>query len=113
MKKILAELKAIALARPLDCLLWDGNTLELKPLVKIPKKSLAGIARIERNASGVKVIFHDKLKAIELLLKYENPSATAEENNLLEAILEATKGDLDLTEIQEMGGLYENGISLE
>lgn len=113
MKKILAELKAIALARPLDCLLWDGNTLELKALAEIPKKSLAGIARIERNSSGVKVIFHDKLKAIELLLKYESPSILAEENNLLEAIVNATKDDLNITDIQELGGFYENGISLE
>ena len=113
MKKILAELKAIALARPLDCLLWDGSTLELKPLADIPKKSLAGIARIERNSSGVKVVFHDKLKAIELLLKFERPELSAEENNLLEALLESTKEPFDFTELQELGGIYENGISLE
>lgn len=112
MKKILAELKAVALARPLDCLDWNDGKLELKELEKIPARSRAGIASIERNTTGVKVKFHDKLKACELLLRYGEGGSTNEQNNLLEAILSATRGGVDPTGIEEMESDFENGISI-
>lgn len=91
MKKIVAELRDIVLARPLDCLLWRDGKLELKELDNIPRRSRGAIARIERNTTGIKVVFHDKLKAAELLLRYNREQIPAEENNLLQVILESTK----------------------
>lgn len=94
MKKILKELRGIVLARPLDFLLWRDGKLELKELHDIPRRSRGAIARIERNTTGIKVVFHDKLKAAELLFKYEQMMTPAEENNLLDAILECTNQPL-------------------
>lgn len=95
MKKILAELKSIVLAKPLDFLLWRDGKLELKELKDIPRRSRGAVARIERNTTGIKVVFHDKLKAAELLLRYDRQQLPAEENNLLEAILESTSQTMD------------------
>ncbi len=95
MKKIINELRSIVLARPLDFLLWRDGKLELKELRDIPKKSRGAIARIERNTTGIKVVFHDKLKAAELLLRFNQSAMPAEENNLLEKILESTNQPCD------------------
>ena len=91
MKKIFAELRSIVLARPLDFLLWRDGKLELKELKDIPRRSRGAVVRIERNTTGIKVVFHDKLKAAELLLRYDKSHPAAEENNLLQAILDSTK----------------------
>lgn len=109
MKKILAELKDIVLARPLDVLQWNDGKLELKNIEAIPRRGRVAVARIERNTTGVKVVFHDKLKAAELLLRYDRCQLTAEDNNLLEAILESTgKPSADLFTIEELEEKEEN-----
>lgn len=110
MKKILAELRKIVLANPLDLLVWNDGKLELKSLNQIPAKSRGAVARIERNTTGVKVVFHDKLKAAELLLRYDQQQTAVEENNLLVAILNSTTGTVDTTDIDEMRVDDENGI---
>ena len=110
MKKILAELRGIVLSRPLDFLLWRDGKLELKELKDIPKRSRGAVARIERNTTGIKVVFHDKLKAAELLLRYDRGQTLAEKNNLLQAILESSNADVDLSDIYEMEDDYDNGI---
>ena len=94
MEKFISELKNIALARPLDFLNWNDGKLELKELNEIPRRSRGAIAKIERNATGVKVVFYDKLKAIELLLRLDQLQAPAEENNLLQAIVDSTRDRL-------------------
>lgn len=105
MKKILAELKRIVLAKPLDFLLWRDGKLELKELKDIPRRSRGAVARIERNTTGIKVVFHDKLKAAELLLRYDRQQLPAEDNNLLEAILESTnqpfEGQFTIEELED------------
>lgn len=113
MKKIINELKAIALARPLDCLEWQDGKLELKTLDKIPARSRVGIARIERNTTGIKVVFHDKLKAAELLLRTLGVPSESTDNNLLEKILEACSGPVDFSDIEELEDLYDNGVFIE
>ena len=110
MKKILAELRKIVLANPLDLLIWNDGKLELKPLEEIPAKAKAAIAKIERNTTGVKVVFHDKLKAAELLLRYDQQQSAAEENNLLVAILNSTADKIDISDLEEMGDNDDNGI---
>lgn len=110
-EKALAELQAVALARPADCLRWEDGKLELKD--KLPSKSAAAIASVERSSAGVKLRFHDKLKALELLLRYGAAGPGSEANNLLEALLEATKEPINTEDIPEMIGEEEqdeNGI---
>ena len=102
MKKVLAELRGIALARPLDFLLWRDGKLELKELKDIPKRSRGAVARIERNTTGIRVVFHDKLKAAELLLRYDQEQTPAEKNNLLQAMMESTNSQVDLSDIDEL-----------
>lgn len=113
MKKVLQELRNIALVRPLDFVTWTDGKLELKNLEDIPKKRSGAVARIERNTSGIRIVFHDKLKACELLLRFSDNGLPAEENNLLEAILESTRAPFGSTaEIDELEGVAEddNGI---
>lgn len=110
MKKVLAELRGIVLARPLDFLLWRDGKLELKELKDIPKRSRGAVARIERNTTGIRVVFHDKLKAAELLLRYDQEQTPAEKNNLLQAILESTNTQVDLSDIDELEDDNDNGI---
>ncbi len=102
MEKILKELRSIVLSRPLECLNWREGHLELKKLEDIPARAKAGIARIERNTTGIKVVFHDKLRAAELLLRYDPGKPKGEETNLLEAILEATAGEIDTDDLEEV-----------
>jgi hypothetical protein len=108
MEKILAELKAILFARPTDFLNWQDGKLELKDLADIPKKSRGAIAKIERSTTGVKVVFHDKLKAAELLLRFSQLQSPAEKNNLLEAIIDS----INIEKNGEESVNYDNGISL-
>lgn len=100
---IRAELRAIALARPVDCLRITDGVLELLPLGELPAAGAAGIASVELGPHGVKVRFYDKLKAIELLCSEEG--AAAPENNLLEVILAALQNEEVLED--------EDGVSFE
>ena len=107
---VLKELAAVAMARPADCLRWEDGKLELKE--EIPKESAAAISSIERSAAGVKLRFHDKLKALELLLQHSETAEAKAKNNLLEAILNAVRQPMDTDDIPEVeeGEDDENGI---
>lgn len=104
MSDVMSELEAIALARPTDLLKWEDGKLELAD--DLTGSSAAAIASIERSNAGVKVRFHDKLKAIEMLLLH-GAAGGDRRNNLLEAILRATAGELTA---EKKGGEDENGI---
>ena len=100
---ILQELAAIAFARVPDYMDSDGNLKgSLKPLQG------AAIASVEKSSTGVKVKFYDKMKALELLGKHfglfdgkENPD-DKEDNNLLEAILQATRQEVNTNDVSEL-----------
>ena len=109
MEEVMEELRAVAFARPADCLRWEDGKLELKK--RLPRKSAAGVACIERSSAGVKVKFHDKLKALQLLLEYGGTGGGGADNNLLAALLEATRRPFAPGEIDDIGELNDdNGI---
>ena len=101
-ERVLQELAAIAFARVPDYLDSDGNLKgSLKPLQR------AAIASVEKSSTGLKVKFYDKMKALELLGKYlglfdGNDIGENKENNLLEAILQATGQEVDTVEVSEL-----------
>ena len=91
-ERIVEELVAIGFARATDILdVKDGQTL-----LKEAADGTA-IANLETTPKGVKVKFYDKLKALELLGKhlgmFTGTGTEPDSNNLLEAILAATKGE--------------------
>lgn len=102
-EQVLQELAAIAFARVPDYMDGDGN---LKPGLK-PLQG-AAIASIEKGNAGVKVKFYDKMKALELLGKYfglfegKESQENKEDNNLLEAILQATRQEVDTGDVSEL-----------
>lgn len=105
-EEVLQELRAVGLSRPADCLCITDGRVELKPEA-LAQEAAAAIAYMECTDKGWKIKFYDKLKALEMLgdhfgLFREQPSRQQEECNLLEAIVEATKEDLQLGELSEL-----------
>lgn len=103
-EKVVEELVAIGFARATDFLtIRDGI-----PVLKDPSDPAAGaaIATLETGAKGVKVKFYDKLKALELLGKhlgmFAGTGQEMEQNNLLEAILLATREEVDTDDLPEV-----------
>lgn len=108
-ERILEELSIIAFARLSDYLSVGEKGLCIKHTEDLPPGCDAAISSIENSSSGMKVKFYDKMKALELLGKTmglfdggEPPASP--ENNLLEAILQSTDGDLDTGDVPELGG---------
>jgi len=101
-EKILEELAAIAFARVPDYMVQEDGQMHLREDLK--PRQRAAIASVE---SGGKVKFYDKMKALELLGKhfglFEAKGAQEDrENNLLEAILQATAQEVDTNDVSEL-----------
>ena len=102
-EQVLQELAAIAFARVPDYMDSEGNLkTELNPLQR------AAIASVEKGSTGVKVKFYDKMKALELLGKHfglfdgKEGQGEKEDNNLLEAILQATRQEVSTDDVSEL-----------
>ena len=114
-KRVAEELAAIGFARATDCMYIEGNTLMFKPDQEISAESGAAIASVERTASGLKVKFYDKLKALELLGKYmgmfdgTQENTKQESNNLLEAILATTREEVAVGGLPELQQTADSG----
>jgi phage terminase small subunit len=106
-EEILRELSCIGMAKVTDFLAVDDNALVIRSTAELDAEQSAAIAAVERTSTGIKVKFYDKLKALELLGKqyglFEGKNdGQKPKNNLLQAILESTKEDLDISDLSEL-----------
>ena len=106
-KRVVDELAAIGFARATDFLAVEDGTLVIRSTDELSKTDKAAIASVESTSNGIRLKLYDKMKALELLGKYMgifdgDGAQTDRENNLLEAILEATQEAVDTHDIPEL-----------
>lgn len=106
-KQVVDELAAIGFAKATDFVAVEDGTLVIRSTDELSKTDKAAIASVESTSNGIRLKLYDKMKALELLGKYmgifDGDGAQADrENNLLEAILEATQEAVDTHDIPEL-----------
>lgn len=106
-EEILRELQTLALARATDFLAVRNGAVDIKSTDELPPELTAAIASVEKTSTGLRVKFYDKLKALELPGKYlgffePGTGRGQTKNNLLQAILESTRGELSVRDIPEI-----------
>ena len=106
-KAVVDELAAIGFASATNFLWVSEGELTIRDTETLSKADRAAIASIERSSTGIKVKFYDKMKALELLGKYMGmfegkPEEEEVRSNLLEAILSATREEVETDDIPEI-----------
>lgn len=115
-EKIRRELTAIAFANTEDyCSVEEGQLL-FRDWQALSKEQLAAVASVEKSSTGLKLKLYDKMKALELLGKmlglFEGGLPRTEENNLLEAILSASREEVDTCDLPEIQQAADPGHDL-
>ena len=105
--KVVEDLAAIGFAKATNFLCVSDGELTIRATDTLSKSDQAAIASIERSSNGIRIKFYDKMKALELLGKYMGmfdgkPDEEDKRNNLLEAILSATREDVETDDIPEI-----------
>jgi len=116
-RAVLEELAAIGFANASDYLFVEDGVLTIRPTRQLPPGAGAAIASIERTSGGLKLKLYDKLRALELLGKHVglfdgSGSDQPQQNNLLDALLEATREEVDTRDIPEIQQTPEFGDDL-
>lgn len=70
MESIIEQLKRIVFTSPRDVVNVKNNVVVIEDTKDLPKGIWSSIKGIKEGKNGVEIEFHDKLKAIELLVKY-------------------------------------------
>lgn len=65
--RVLRELARIAFLDPREVLEWDAAGVTLKPSTRLRRREAAAVAEISQTAHGVRVKFHSKQSALELI----------------------------------------------
>ena len=106
-EKILQQLYAIATCNVADALQVKDGTLQVRDTCQLSHSQQQAIAAMEKTSGGIKIKFHDKLKALELLGKHMGLFESAvtlqsHDTGVVEALLNRTKGVLDIHDIPEL-----------
>lgn len=81
-KKIKKELEAIAFTRIADICTWNEDGI-LLPKKTIKGLNTAAIAEIKEDTKGMHIKLHSKLKALELLQKYQHTETQEKQEDSL------------------------------
>ena len=116
-KAVVDELAAIGFARATNFLCVSDGELTVRSTDSLSKQDQAAIASIEKTTGGIRLKFYDKMKALELLGKYlgmfeGKPEGEEIHNNLLEAILAATREEVETDDIPEIQQAADTGHDL-
>ena len=106
-KRVVEDLAAIGFARATNFLCVSDGELMIRSTDTLSKADQAAIASVEQTSNGIRLKFYDKMKALELLGKYMGifegkPTEEEARNNLLEAILAATREEVESHDIPEI-----------
>ena len=106
-KRVVDELAAIGFAKATDFVAVEDGTLVIRSTDELSKTDKAAIASVESTSNGIRLKLYDKMKALELLGKHlglfdGQSGELARENNLLDAIREATKEAVDTCDLHEL-----------
>ena len=105
-EQVLWQLMAIGFADVCSHMAVEDGALVVRDTETLSPFQAAAVASIEKTASGVKLKFYDKLKALELLGRhyglFEPGAPSVTENNLLSVLLRRTREEMDLCDIPEL-----------